>query len=74
MVDFSSNILGYSKQSEDSRSVLAFPSQRSSSNKVQPDLGVLSFLGSFKARKFGMGFFGSLIFGPGIFLGFCLRP
>ena len=25
----------------------------------------------FKARKFGMGFLGGLIFGPGIFWGFC---
>ena len=26
------------------------------------------------ARKFGMGFFGGLIFGPGIFLGFVGSP
>ena len=28
----------------------------------------------FKARKFGMGFLGGLIFGPGIFWGFCWKP
>ena len=39
--------------------------------KVQPNL--FSFLEIVKARKFDMGFFGELIFGPGIFW-VCWKP
>ena len=53
---------------------------RSSANKVQPNLFYI--LETFKAQKFGMGYFlcvggrgGGVIFGPGIFWGFdfCLH-
>ena len=35
---------------------------------------IKSFLYIFKARKFGMGIFWGLIFGPGIILGFVRSP
>ena len=46
---------------------------RTSANNVQPNL--FCFLETFKARKFDMGFFGELTFGPGNFWGFdfCLH-
>ena len=44
----------------------------SSAIKVQPKL--FCFLWTFKAGKFGMGFFWSLIFGSGIFGGFVESP
>ena len=34
----------------------------------------LYFMGIFKVRKVGMGFFGGLFFVPGIFLGFIGSP
>ena len=47
------------------------PEWRSSANKIQPNLLSASV---FNAWKFGMGFFGRLIFRPGIFLGFVGSP
>ena len=47
------------------------PEWRSSANKIQPNFLSASV---FNAWKFGLGFFGGLIFRPGIFLGFVGSP
>ena len=50
---------------------------RGSANKVQPNFScyiIYCFLRNFKARKFDVGFFEGLIFGPTILLGFVGSP